>query len=173
MKKIYILILATIGIIIISCNSKDEIQIAKPFTIDEVYNNPNFYWYETEYDAYNYNIEILDSIKTLFNENIFKLIIYTSPSCECGSLYALFPQTIKVLENASLSNYEIYLIFNVDKKKLKVEHPYSHLFQIKTSPSIYLLKSEKYYYDLLLHIDTEKISIERALLDGIKFLDTY
>ena len=171
MKNIYTLILFSIISIIISCSSDDETQIAIQFTIDEINNSRSFYWYKIEYNIYNYNTDILDSIKTLFNENAFKVVIYTSPGCGCGNLYAYFPQLIKVLDSVNITNYEIYVVFNADENKLMFEHPYSHLFQIATLPSIYLLKSEKFYYDIILQVSSKKISIEQALLDGIKFLE--
>ena len=174
MKKIYILILfITIGNTLISCYSNAETQIATRYTIDEISNNPNFYWYKNEYNAYKCDMDILDSIKTLFNENVLKIIIYTSPSCGCGSssLNTSFPKLIKILDSANLSNYEIYVVLKADGNEQIVEHPYSFLFQIKTLPAIYLLKSEQTYYNLLLQVTTKEISIEQALLDGIKFLD--
>jgi hypothetical protein len=179
MLKHFNLIIATITLLIFTgimlltgCSNPEQTQKAIKYSIDDIQNNPDFYWYQMEYNLYNFNPHIIDSIANRFDKNELKIIVFTSPSCFCGSIYAKFPQIIKVLDSANIpaNNYEIYVTKDTGYK-LKFDHPYANLFEVKTLPSIYLLKFDSLYYDLLLQVNTKKISIEEALLEGLKFFE--
>ena len=168
MKKI---IYFVIILIFVGCGNNDTIEKATKFSIDEVKNTPGFHWFQIEYDTYSYDSAIVDSIGDCFEKDELKIIIFASPGCYCGSLYTRFPQLIKILDGANISenNYEVYVTDDTGNK-LRFEHPYSNLLNVNTLPAFYLLKSDDSYYDVLLQVNTKYISIEEALLTGIKFL---
>jgi hypothetical protein len=172
MKKIIFFVIITISISITSfvgCGNEDTIKEAIRFSIDEVKKSPNFNWYYFEYDTYIFNPIIVNNIVEIFDKNELKIIIFITPSCFCGSSIAKFPQLIKVLDSANISenNYEIYATEDTSDK-LNFKHPYSNLFNVNILPSIYLLKGKSLNYDL--QVTTKNISIEEALLEGIIFL---
>ena len=167
-KKTIIFILAIITFI--GCEKNNMTETAVRYSIEDIQKSPDFNWYQWEYDIYNFNSSVINNIAGRFDKNELKVIIFTSPSCFCGSLYTKFPQIIKVLDNANITenNYEIYVTIDTGEQ-LQFEHPYSNLFAVNTLPSIYLLKFGSLEYDLLSQATTKKISIEEALLDGLIF----
>ena len=170
MKKI----LFVTAFILISCGNNDTIPTAKQYSIEDIHNHQNFYWYQEEYNKYIYDSIILDTIANKFNKYELKIIIYTFPNCGCrGSLAVKFPQIIKVLDSSNIfkNNYEIFVISNVEENNLNFKHPYSNIIEVTTLPAIYLIKLDTLYYNLLLQVNTKKISIEQALLDGLKFFE--
>ncbi|MCL2039861.1 MAG: hypothetical protein FWG85_05475 [Bacteroidetes bacterium] len=171
MKKICLLILfISLAGVLTNCNSTDDEPLVVQFSVEEIRRNANFYWFNSEYNAYKIDSAILDSIRIFFDSNTQKVAIYCSPGCECGSVYAYFPQFVKVLDSAEISNYEIFVVISYEENLGKLEHPYSYLFNLASVPSIYLLHSDGTYCELVLRATEKKMSIEEAFLDALKFL---
>ena len=164
-----VLVLVFFLFVFIGCVNNEPMDEAVLYSIDRIRSSPDFHWFNWEYDLYNYEQDVVDSISSRFT-NSLKVVIFTAPSCYCGSLYTKFPQLIKVLEGANINsnNYEIYVTIDTGNK-LRFGHPYSIYFDVTTLPTLYLMDSNEQYYNLLHQVNTKSISIEEALLEGIKY----
>jgi hypothetical protein len=165
--KFYLLLFCCIYCV--GCENEEAIQTAKKVTLEQIINESAFHWYNPEYNNYQCNQAIIDSIKNDFNKDELKIIIFTSPTCDCGSdeKHLRFPQLMKVLNDANITadNYEIYITRD---ENINFKHPYSNTIKIYSMPAFYILKNGKNVFSITGYLSNmENENIEIALLEGI------
>jgi len=141
--------LFTVSILIVSYScSTEEYSTARKIYVNEITSTTGFEWYEEIYDAFkSYNKKIVDSISNIFNEikdnEKFEIIIFANPSCDCGYSYKRFPEFIKILDSAKISEdyYQIYVAGNINYR-----HPFSNKFKINEIPEFVILKNDNFVY---------------------------
>lgn len=170
--KFFLLFLSFV-IFLISCDTEPADITAKLMTIEEIKKTPGFDWFQTYYDIYIPNQNIVDSIKTTFNPQIHKLIIYARPVCSsCDTTMKPFPQLIKTLHLANIpdSTFQIYSC-----RTLSSPHPYKDIFTIRTLPSAFLMKDNSAKYSVIDTLNYYRTinpngsySVEQFLLTALK-----
>lgn len=116
--------------------------------INEIRITDGFEWYAEVYDTFDsYDKEVVDSIAILFDEikdsRKFEIVIFANPSCDCGYTYKRFPEFIKILDSAKITEeyYQIYIAGNTS-----FHHPFSHKFKINGIPEFVVLKDDNFIY---------------------------
>ena len=170
MKKILLTFLILIVIVISACADETE-NIAQTVTLEEVKQNPDFFWFMAGYNNFNVSQPLLLDIKQAFIPEKHSFLIYTESNCLCGSDYLKFPALIKVLDSADISSdyYQIFIVQNTD-----AQHPYSNIFRLSRTPTFIILREGKFVYSvndtLLLKYNflQEPNRLEEVLLEGLK-----
>ncbi len=141
---------------------------AERITINDLNSNKvnGFEWFKIEYDDYTIHQDFLQNIKNKYDPNIYKFIIFASPSCSCGKEYRKFPQFVKILDSSKVaeSNYEIYSVGDID-----FSQPYEEVFTLKALPTFIIMKEGIPVYsvnDTILKYTS--MSLEKALEEGLQ-----
>jgi len=159
-----------IAIIFFASCSESE-KNAQKITLEDIYSNKvrGYDWFDFEYQDYNLNKDNLQDIRSNFNVEAHKILIYTSPSCSCGREFRKFPAFIKILDSAGISkeSYEIYSIGDRD-----FSHPYKDLFKINIIPSFIVLHDNAPVYSIndtiLKYTSSTSNDLETRLLEALK-----
>ncbi len=165
--KTYTKILLILAIIVISACQEISNE-AERITVADIIDNKvsGFNWFSFEYSDYNINSELVEQISEKYQQELYKFIIFTTPTCSCGKEYRKFPQFVKILDSSNVSkdNYEIYSVGDIN-----FSHPYENVFTLKAIPAFMILKNGVAIYsvnDTLLKYSS--LSLEEALLQGLK-----
>ena len=162
MKKILFTILM---FLCISCVNENENVATIKVTLEEIKQNPNFSWFDKDYDSYPVNSNAIQDIKDNFDSINHKIIIFTAWDCLCGKEYLKFPYFIKILDSANISekNYEIFIMGTIES-----QHPYSALFKVAKIPSFNILYDGHFVYSVNDTAIKYSKTLEPALLEGLK-----
>ncbi|MFP4528181.1 MAG: hypothetical protein ACLFQX_06500 [Candidatus Kapaibacterium sp.] len=160
-----------IALIAISCQDNPVDGEAHKTTLDDIRNNPGFSWFEYEFNEYEPDPAVIDSINHKFNPAEYRLIIFAKPSCSCNNDHNNFSHFMKVVHNSSITSeeYELYSMSDTDW-----EHPYNEQFDLMYLPEAVLMKNDSAIWFVVeemqkyrqSHSDT--ISIEQSLMRGLE-----
>ncbi len=156
---IKIMLMMSVLFLINSCSDEDIQTSVVHKTVDEIINDWRYYGFGIYFDKYNPSENYLDSIDKHFDPEIYKFILYTSPSCfSCGQMDSLLPQTSKILKASKLPD-TTYILF--DTPGISSSHPYDSTIFLKKLPSAYLLNSGT--NDIFSILDTFRIRKENEI----------
>lgn len=150
----------------------DEVEsVAQKVTVEEIKQNPDFFWFASGYNNFKISQPLVQEIKNEFIPEKHSFLIYVERDCLCGSDYLKFPALIKVLDSADISSdyYQIFVVQNTDAK-----HPYSNMFRLDRTPTIVILKEGNFIYSVsdtlkkYYNFAVEQNKLEEVLLDGLK-----
>ena len=168
MKKI--LVAFYILIIFSACKNNEVENVAQKMTLEEIKQNPDFFWFMDGYNSFEISQQLVQEIKNEFIPEKHSFLIYVAGYCLCGSDYLKFPAFIKALDSSDISSefYQIFVIKNSDAR-----HPYSNMFKLDETPALIILKEGKFIYsvsDTLLQYDflANPNKLEEILLEGLR-----
>ena len=146
MKKI--LFVLFLLIITSGCVDVKEVEnVAKEATLEEIIQNPDFFWFMTYYNNFKVSQATVEEIKAAFVPAKHSFLIYVEPDCFCESDYDYmkFPAFIKILDSAEISSdyYQIFIVKNTYAK-----HPYSHIFTLSNLPTFIILKDGEFIFSV-------------------------
>jgi tRNA(Ile)-lysidine synthase TilS/MesJ len=155
-----------------SCENEENF-VAEKMTIEQIKSYTGFEWFEKNYNDFDkYQQSTIDEIAKYFAENRvaenIKLVIFTSPTCECGNSYLKFPYFMKILDSAGIGEdfYEIFVMRNAESS-----HPYSNSFKINEIPAFAVFKNDKPVYsinDTIIKNNKPTSELDEILLEGLK-----
>ncbi|MDR0926367.1 MAG: hypothetical protein LBO69_01200 [Ignavibacteria bacterium] len=162
MKKINAILLLIVGIFLFtSCSDDDTIGEARKMTLTEITNTPDYFWFSYEYEQYKLDTAWLKNIIAVQKPDEYKFVVYTEPSCLCGTDYTYFPKFIKLLDSAGImeDNYEIYLMSDTNNLQ-----PYSQLYKVEALPSIILLHNGQFIYSVTDSMKAHSTTLEEEII---------
>lgn len=134
-SKLYSLLLVILlTISIISCSDDNEPRNAQFITLAELRVTPGYEWFDPEYNNYQPDQTVIDSIKNQIQNSDDEFILYVNPSCNCSGTQVLFPASVKVLYEAGINEprFKIYTMYNKTDN-----HPYMNNFTVTDLPSFF------------------------------------
>lgn len=155
MKKILIFI---VFFIIFGCSSKKEITQEEKILIGKIerstLSNPDFPWYQRNYQNYNVQDSIINKLKVDFSQIYCKIFLGTW----CSDSKREVPRILKIFDLISFKNYEI-IGLGRDKKSSGGEE---RELNIQKVPTIIFYKNEK---EIGRIIETPTKTLEEDILD--------
>jgi hypothetical protein len=154
-----------------ACDDNPVDHNAKKTTIDDIKNNPSYVWFEEEFNSYEPDPAVIDTINHEFQPEIHKLVIFGKPSCSCNNDHNNFSFFMKVVHNAAIQpeNYELYSMSDLDWK-----HPYEDMFSLDYLPEAVVIKNDTEVWMVVEEMKkyrqthTDTISIEQSLMMGLR-----
>ncbi len=173
MKKYYVyLLMLAIFSIISSCTDNPVID-AQTMDAEELKNLPGFSWYEFEVNSYNPLDTCITAVKSKFNPNTDKFIVYVKPSCACTGTYKQFPAFMKTMSEIGIpkENYTVYSMSSTYNN-----YPEKSQFKIMELPTFMLLRNNQPVYSIsdtfnLRDKATDSLRLEQVLQDAYIQLD--
>jgi hypothetical protein len=171
MKNLLLAFAAFLLLSVSGCNDNPANHDAQQTTLDEIKDNPSFVWFEDEFNSYEPDPAVIDSINHDFAAGEHKLIIFAKPSCSCNNDHNNFSFLMKVIHNSTIKpeNYELYSMSDLDW-----DHPYADQVELMFLPEAVVMKNNAPVWTIVEemkkyrqnHIDT--ISIEQSLMIGLR-----
>ncbi len=112
----------------------------------EIMTTPGFEeWYQTDLDAYSPDPAVINDIKTVFDSDKHKFILFASSCGTCVGDQSDFALMMKIIHEADIpaSDYQLYSI-----AKATYKHPYELRFALNFLPSCFILKDEEAVYSV-------------------------
>jgi hypothetical protein len=141
-------------------------QEATLMTIDEIKATKGYTWFQSGYDKYTIDKNVVDQIKAKLSNSDITFVLYVNPSCVCVGTQEQFPSAVKVLQNAGISE-PVFKVYSMKYPEMK--SPYSNILTVKYLPSLFIIKDNvalKSVFDSLhvYKVDNPKITLEESLL---------
>ncbi|MBU3699760.1 MAG: hypothetical protein FGM33_07090 [Candidatus Kapabacteria bacterium] len=134
-----ILTFVFLGIIALGgCSTPAEPELsAQQLMVDDLVKTPGFTWFVAEMNRFSPRAELLPPITAAFGASSGKKVcIFVKASCSCRGTQRLFPQIVKTLLDANVSEDRIEVW---SMRTEKDRHPYEGLVSISALPSIYVI----------------------------------
>lgn len=130
-----LLILGTAG-----CNStNDPDSVGEQITLTQLRQTPGFTWFDPTVASYTPNSAIVSQIATEFQAKKQKVYLFVKPMCTCVGTTQRFPHTIRILQDAGLTENDIII---VSMHSAKDKHPFSDRFTVRGLPSFFITRAE-------------------------------
>jgi hypothetical protein len=110
---------------------------AKLMTIDEIKTTKGFTWFQTGYDKYTFDTNLVNEIKSKLVNTDKTFLVFVNPSCACTGTQEHFPAVVKILRNAGIDEpkFKVYTMPYPDMK-----NPYTNIFKINYLPAFFIMK---------------------------------
>lgn len=136
--KSFVLTLAVL-LLLTSCEEVAPDYSAQHLSLEELYESPGYPWFNTEVAIYNPTVWMVDAVRTGFDPNTQKILIFVKPSSICRGTTRLFPQVMKTLLAAGIdmTKVEVWSMRSVTDKQ-----PYAPMITIVELPAVYVLRND-------------------------------
>lgn len=141
MKSILSLAIAALLIVgVAGCNtSTDANNVGTQMTVNQLFNTPGYSWMSGEVASYTPNTATVAQISTEFQAKKQKVFLFVNPSCTCTGTKKRFPQTIRILQDAGLTENDIVI---VSMHSSKDKQPFADRFTVRGLPSFFVTRAE-------------------------------
>jgi hypothetical protein len=148
-KKIALTAFAIVALTMTSCD-EDENYVAQELAFEEIGNTPGFGWFDAAFDDYSPNPDTVAKIKTVYNSEEHKLLVFGKPGCSCTDALKDFPKSVKAIYDSDIdfNNCEIWSM-----NDLTAEHPYEDKITIISLPAFYVFKNGEPIYSVIDSLD--------------------
>lgn len=177
MKRIHLIIISALTLLL--CNACDTPTNTNEFKTQEISfkdidQTPGFTWFTARYNIYKSNTDIIQKIKSAMKPDL-NFYLFAQPSCNCETLQNIFPNAMRVIHDASITNanYRIIVMKNKD-----AENPYKNFVTLKELPEIFLVKNNAVIYSISdtvkqrgtdsTLIKSGKASMEQVILEALE-----
>ncbi|MCK5742993.1 MAG: hypothetical protein KAH48_12325 [Chlorobi bacterium] len=112
----------------------------------EILTTPGFEeWYQTDLDAYSPDPSVINDIKTVFDADKHKFVLFASSCGTCVGDQSDFAIMMKIIHEADIpvSYYQLYSIVKASYKQ-----PYESRFSLHFLPSCFILKDDEAVYSI-------------------------
>jgi len=134
-------------VLIASCTETTSVAgEAELVSESEIMTTPGFKeWYQTDLDAYSPDPAVINDIKTVFDADNHKFVLFASSCGYCVGDQNDFAVMMKIIHEAGIpeSNYQLYSIVKATYKQ-----PYESRFTLNFLPSCFILKDEEAVYSV-------------------------
>lgn len=139
MKKL-LFVLALILFVSCSDNPTDnKNKAATKVDLAQVQSYPGFIDFKTSYESYEPNSLYIDSLRSTFNSSEDKVYIYLKPECGCNASLKTFPQMMKSLHEAGISDDNIIMYVMEDES---YTYPESSFIIVNDLPQFFTMKGQ-------------------------------
>ncbi len=129
------LILSAAGCNTTTDPNSDGVQM----TVTQLFDTPGYSWMRSEVASYSPNPAVVSEIAAEFQAKKQKVYLYVNPSCTCTGTKKRFPQTIRTLQEAGLTENDIVI---VSMRSSKDKQPFSDRFTVRGLPSFFITRAE-------------------------------
>lgn len=167
-----ILFVFSISILLISCVTEEEPAVVSKLTVSELQIATGYEWFQIRVDEYIPSQAVIQNIKQSFDTTKHKFVIFAKPSCSCEVQQKIFPQSMKVIFEAGISEqyFEIYSM-----PRITLDQPYSSVYTVMYLPAVVLFEHGIPKYSVIDTINKIKmyypdstIIIENQILESLK-----
>ncbi len=164
MKKYLLLILLFIVMSIIYSCSENPVIDAEIMDAEELKNLPGFSWYEFELNSYVPFDTSITAIKSKFNPNTDKFLVYVKPSCACTGTYKQFPAFMKIMSEIGVpkENYKVYSMTSTFNN-----YPEMDMFKIIELPTFILMRNGAPVYSVADTFNLREQSMDSLRLEHV------
>jgi len=96
-------------------------------------------WFRVEENSYQSDTAKVRRITEAYNPDTDKFVFYVNPSCSCKGTQKLFPQTMRILRDAGITEPQIE-IFSM--RSASDKHPHMGHLDVKRLPTIFIVRND-------------------------------
>lgn len=136
--KLSFLVMAVCAVLAVSCSESTAPEYkAEKMSIAQLNQTLGYEWFKAEVAVYTPDTAKIRTISEAYDPATDSFYLYVNPSCSCTGTQKLFPHTVRVLQEAGVTEQQMEIY---SMRSTSDEHPHMSLMQVHRLPTIFVVR---------------------------------